>query len=748
MKKLILLILAITVLTILEPSPVYALNSLQDLIRKEDGGLRQLWEFSRSLINYLMVAFLMMVAFANTLRINIDTYGVKKVLPNLIIAFLLANFSLFLAQIVLDLADSLTCSSYMIASKEACGTQSMSPAASVMVDFARGMGGGSKTAAGIILGVGGVGGLAAGGLAGALISLIPGVNFAAGAAALIGVALACVIIFLLALVPTILMLVLWAMFIIRFYFLQFLIAAAPAAFILMAFPFGKNIFNKWLNQFLTWAFMKPIAFLLMALGSIIIQNPLGDAMGWVVSFFVAGGAIIAAVTVPWKLGSAVNSMISGLLRRAGAFGWNSTRLGLAGVGSKLKDRKDWAGRLGRGMSATAGVMSAPIAIKEVLDKNRHDAELEARAEGASMIGNKTLRRQVDDTRIAEKAKEIEDKSAPELGEMLGEAAKRHDKHLVQAILQKLYKDGNAEFTLYDMVQNKMLDEEGALTDLAKEIGLSTEEITDLKKKGPTGKGLSKLTMSMLGAQFEDVEVTEYKLDKDGKSTQEEVTKTKIKDSGDFVARMRERLEGIALGQNRTHEFGTIERDPKKPGDQFLRSDAEIAKIGATIGKDDPQVMLAKAEGDAWLKHRGEEKGLQDTVLQRIEDGSINLGTFEHIDRLSGKVRGLINSDPKVAAGVQRDLTKKSQEMLAKYNSAMKTGDFGKAKQHYLAYATAEVAKLGLKSDYSREEVNVARKKFIERSDKRFGSLLKETPQSQEPPIPLGGPADPNNMPNP
>src|SRR5690606_16187512 len=91
------------------PDAVHA-NQTDRLIGiiKSDAEFTSAWQFIRSLINYAMVGGLLIIAFANVLRINIDTYAVKKILPSLLVGFALANFSLFFGELSLQLASSLS----------------------------------------------------------------------------------------------------------------------------------------------------------------------------------------------------------------------------------------------------------------------------------------------------------------------------------------------------------------------------------------------------------------------------------------------------------------------------------------------------------------------------------------------------------------------------------------------------------------------------------------------------------------
>ena len=64
------------------------------------------WGIVRDLVNMFFVLILLVIAFATILRF--EPYGIKALLPKLIIAALLINFSLVLAGVVIDFSDVLT----------------------------------------------------------------------------------------------------------------------------------------------------------------------------------------------------------------------------------------------------------------------------------------------------------------------------------------------------------------------------------------------------------------------------------------------------------------------------------------------------------------------------------------------------------------------------------------------------------------------------------------------------------------
>ncbi|MBI4032760.1 hypothetical protein HY374_03580 [Candidatus Berkelbacteria bacterium] len=238
----------------------------------------QLWEFFRSLVNWVLVAALIGVAFANVFRLNIDSYAIKKILPNLLIGFVLANFSLLITRSILEVAESLTRTADYITVQSTGKSlgEAFFGTFSGILDV--------KNVAAVIAG-----------LAGAAI-------FGGGFGLIIGLlGIGLILIF-----PIIAQIALFAIFIVRNYVLQFLVALSPLAFIAMATPMTQPLFKQWWKQFATWTFMKPIGLLLLSLGALIVSSGVG---GYFVSYVVALVVMFFAVTIPFKAGGIINATV-------------------------------------------------------------------------------------------------------------------------------------------------------------------------------------------------------------------------------------------------------------------------------------------------------------------------------------------------------------------------------------------------------------------------------------------------------
>lgn len=66
---------------------------------------KQAWEYFRNIANILFVIFLLAVIFSQVTGVGIDNYGIKKILPKLIVAAILVNLSYWICVACVDLSN-------------------------------------------------------------------------------------------------------------------------------------------------------------------------------------------------------------------------------------------------------------------------------------------------------------------------------------------------------------------------------------------------------------------------------------------------------------------------------------------------------------------------------------------------------------------------------------------------------------------------------------------------------------------
>ncbi len=240
----------------------------------KDNWPAQIYAIALNVVNYVIILVLLFLSFTNILHINIDTYGIKKVVPTLVYGVILANFSLLITRLVADVADVLLVS--------------FSNPGPIIETLST-----TVTQAVVIVGSVGLGaGLATGG------SLLP---------------LAIAALIIIWLVPFLLLVVLWLLFLVRYYVVLLLAALSPLAFIAIALPMTQSYFKSWWDNLIKWTFMAPIAFFFLYLATVI--RPGGFA-GWAITCAL----MYAAIQVPFSLGGTIMSTWGGALKKVGAWG--------------------------------------------------------------------------------------------------------------------------------------------------------------------------------------------------------------------------------------------------------------------------------------------------------------------------------------------------------------------------------------------------------------------------------------------
>ncbi len=214
------------------------------------------WKIVLGIANLALVLALAALAAINILHIQYDTYAIKKVLPLLIMGVILADFSLLIIRMLLDLSNITTL----------LFTNGQTPA-----DFAKALiSGASQT----INDTSGLTGL--------------GILF---------------IWFLFSLLVMIAFLILGFLFYIRYIVIIVCAISAPLAFIALAFPPTQGFFKQWWGWLAKYIFMKPIVFFFLWIAfQIRTRTNMMDSMtGWA----IVAALVLIAVVIPFKLGGTV-----------------------------------------------------------------------------------------------------------------------------------------------------------------------------------------------------------------------------------------------------------------------------------------------------------------------------------------------------------------------------------------------------------------------------------------------------------
>ena len=240
-------------------------------------GAKQAWNFFRDIANVIFVLLFLWVIFSQVSSIGISNYGIKKILPKLIVGAILVNLSFYICQLAVDLSNILG-----FTLKEA------------LEGAVSGVGGSSSNSA-ILSGLGAA-------VAGILV-LTGTVLFAALAVS----------------IPTLLslmlvLLVVLVILIVRQAAIVLLISIAPLAFAAWLLPNTESLFKKWVSMFRGLLMVFPIISLLYGAGklagAILATTATSDSNDTAITmqFAALAASILPLGATPFVLKSSLNSL--------------------------------------------------------------------------------------------------------------------------------------------------------------------------------------------------------------------------------------------------------------------------------------------------------------------------------------------------------------------------------------------------------------------------------------------------------
>ncbi|MCL2869839.1 type IV secretion system protein [Candidatus Saccharibacteria bacterium] len=209
------------------------------------------WDNFRNIANILFVIFFLVVIFSQLTGIGINNYGIKKILPRLVITALLINLSYFICVIAVDLSNIIGSQINNFIAAQASNAATADEAVGGFKAVMGGIMGGT----GVTLGAGAAGAAMVGGMA---------VQVAgASAGAITGGPAILIAVIILLVVAVIACLIFFAILWIRKMALILLVVFAPLAFITFLLPNTKKLFDKWGKMFWTLLMLYPICGLVM-----------------------------------------------------------------------------------------------------------------------------------------------------------------------------------------------------------------------------------------------------------------------------------------------------------------------------------------------------------------------------------------------------------------------------------------------------------------------------------------------------
>lgn len=244
--------------------------------------VQAVWLNMRNLGISLLVLVLVIIAFANTLQIRVEQYGVNRMIPKIIIAIILAYFSWIIVMFFFDFANAIQGEAESIVSSSSKWDSMVPRGDSGVVDS--------------VVGIGNV-----------------------------------IFLFVIFVVILIALVALLFSLLVRAVILSFLIAVAPFAMILSILPFTEKYYKRWWGEFFKWLFMGPLAVFVLALGAVLAGSvPVidgasieGDNGSLFLSLFMLLGAIVFAASLPLTLGGKIMGQWQNLGKKAA--NWSASR---------------------------------------------------------------------------------------------------------------------------------------------------------------------------------------------------------------------------------------------------------------------------------------------------------------------------------------------------------------------------------------------------------------------------------------
>lgn len=273
----------------------------------EDNGTKHVWGVFQSIANTIFIALLLVVIFSQLTGVGIDNYGIKKILPKLIVAAVLINLSYLLCLVAVDLSNII-----------GSGIQDMFNNIDLGVDTASVTFGGKE----FLFSLGSTA-LTGAGILGVLMADIWVVIIAAGPQAIL---LALVVATLSILAAVFSLFVLLAA---RKAAIVVLVVLSPIAFVCYMLPNTKKLFDKWLKFFEALLLLYPICGLLVGGGNfvskLLLVTGAGDG-----GFFSAFMAMIIGVVPIFFIPTA----LKGSFAMMGKIGDGILKIG-NGVGNRM-----------------------------------------------------------------------------------------------------------------------------------------------------------------------------------------------------------------------------------------------------------------------------------------------------------------------------------------------------------------------------------------------------------------------------
>lgn len=258
-------------ITTIGSKPVLAALYINPLKANSGSGLYQLWRVTRDLANAIFVVVFIVIIFSNAL--SIEQYNVKKILPRLVAAAILVQFSFAFCSIIIDIGNVLGSGIGQL-------TQSITNSLNS---------GSSSAADGSVFGY----------IGGWVFDIF-------GAALLVAVAIPTLVIFAVGALLGIL--AVFITVVVRQLVLQVLVIMAPLAFVAWVLPGTENYFKTWYKLITRLVLMYPMIVLILSISGILALTASTDTADGSINKLIAAafptiGFFLIPMTFKWAGGA-------------------------------------------------------------------------------------------------------------------------------------------------------------------------------------------------------------------------------------------------------------------------------------------------------------------------------------------------------------------------------------------------------------------------------------------------------------
>jgi len=275
-----------------------------------DSKTHEAWSQFLGLGNAVFIVAFLVVIYSQVSGLGLSNYGVKKMLPRIIVMAILINLSFYICQLAVDLSNIL---GYNL--KSFLAGMISAPAAD---------GSGFSTSQGFWSGV--------------AITVLAGAGVAGGVAAAGGITLALVALILILFSALIAVMMIFLILTIRQVVIILLIVLAPVAFAAAILPNTESLFKKWQKMFTSMLLLFPIVGLIFG-ASTLASNILADTYSESDNLFgqivAAGILVLPLFVVPTVLKKSLDILGGGIGAKLSGFG--------SKLGGGLRKRADESG---------------------------------------------------------------------------------------------------------------------------------------------------------------------------------------------------------------------------------------------------------------------------------------------------------------------------------------------------------------------------------------------------------------------